>query len=145
MTLKSTLTADLVGRRYPEFKFLITPTWIRDYKQAVGYPTELVADDTLVPNTFIACFRDSEFSTFAALKIELSQLLHAGQSFRFHLPLRVGDTISSQTQITRVASKRGRSGSLVFLDLKNEFKRSSSDGMDLVAESLMSVVVRSRV
>jgi hypothetical protein len=141
MARLSTLTSDLVGRRYPEFKFHITPLWIRDYKKALGYSEEQVQDDAFLPHTFVSCLRDAEFATFESLDLKLAQLLHAAQEYVFHKQPVMGDWITSRCEITRLLQKRGKAGgSMVFLELRNTFRR-QSDGADLVS-TLCTVVVR---
>jgi hypothetical protein len=142
----TTLTAELVGRRYPEFKFFISETWAQDFKHAIGYSLKQIEDPSFVPPTFIACLRDGNFNAFAELGIELSQLLHAGQSYRFYESFRSGDLLSSTTEIVRVLAKKGKTGEMVFMDFLNVFSREERGGERhepvKVAESLMSVVVR---
>lgn len=147
MARLSTLTTDLVGRRYPRYNFLVSAAWVADYRRAIGYEKN---EGPEVPATFISCLRDSEFCAFAALDLKLRQLLHAGQDYKFHAPVQVGDWITSQTVISRCAKKRGKSGEMVFMDFKNEFRKTTPaavEGQDwvlgeLVAESTMTVVVK---
>jgi len=142
-----TLTAELVGRRYPEFKFHISDQWVRDYKSSLGLSFAKVSEASYVPLSFVSCLRDAEFSVFTGLKIDLSQLLHAAQSYEFFENIKVGDEISSQSEIIRVSHKKGSRGEMVFIDIKNTFRRvaqfgiSESNPVPLVT-ALMSVVVR---
>lgn len=143
----NTLTAELVNRRYPEFKFQITEQWVRDYKASLGLSYAKINEDTYIPNSFVSCLRDSEFSVFSHLNIELSQLLHASQTFEFVNPMKVGDEISSQSEITKVSYKNGSRGEMVFLDIKNTFTRIAQFGIPVpeatpLVIALMCVVVR---
>ena len=144
----STLTAELCGRKYPEVKFELTRLWIRDYKAALGYNQAQISNDSFVPSTFVGCLRDSEFMAFENLGIDLSQLLHAGQRYSFINAARIGDTISSQTEIRRVVSKKGRHGPMVFMDFGNVFRRRAHVGVPeadmgtVIAESTTILIVR---
>jgi hypothetical protein len=142
------LTPELVGRRYPEFKFHITSQWVRDYKEALGFSYLMAQDDASVPNSFVACLRDCEFCVFSDLGVDLSQLLHAGQSYQFKAPIRVGDWISGQSEIVKVVHKNGVRGEIVFVDIKNVFRRIGTEAGGpllepiVLVEATMSVVVR---
>lgn len=125
----STLTSELVNRRYPEFKFQITEQWVKDYKSALGMSFANISESSYVPSSFVSCLRDAEFSVFASLDIELSQLLHASQRFDFINPIKVGDEISSQSAITKVSYKKGSRGEMVFMDIQNTFKRIAHFGV----------------
>jgi len=137
------LTADLVGRRYPEFKFEITEGWLRDYKEALFFSPEEVADASFVPQSFIACLRDAEFHVFEALGISLSQLLHAAQKYEFVRDLRVSDHIVCRATLSSLKKKEGRAGAMAFLEITNEFYRElPSGGEELCIRTGMTVVVR---
>lgn len=59
--------------------------------------------------------------------IPLPRRMYAGGSMQFHADLRIGESISRQTRITDVNVKQGRSGPLVFLQLRHEI--SNADGL----------------
>jgi len=148
MARLSSLTKDLVGRRYPRYNFLVTRSWVEDYRNALGYNNN--AGEFNVPRTFISCLRDSEFCGFAQLGLHLSQLLHAAQHYHFHASIHINDWISSQTQIVRCAKKSGKNGEMVFLEFSNEFRKTTPDDSpngdwklgDLVAESVTKIIVK---
>ena len=147
MTELSTLASEIANRRYPEFKFQITEQWVRDYKTAIGLSYAHIADNSFVPSSFVSCLRDAEFWVFASLDMELSQLLHASQTYEFFDSIRVGDEISSQSEIGKVSHKKGSRGEMVFVDIKNTFKRVSSHGVKEstpvpLVNAVMCVVVR---
>ena len=147
MTDLSTLASEIANRRYPEFKFQITEQWVRDYKTALGLSFAQIADSNYVPNSFVSCLRDAEFWVFASLDMELSQLLHASQTYEFLNSIKVGDEISSQSQIAKVSHKKGSRGEMLFVDIKNTFKRLRNNGVEEptpvpLVNAVMSLVVR---
>lgn len=144
MAQLASLTPELVGRRYPVFKFQVTEPWVRDYKEALGFPPELCADATFVPPLFIACLRDAEFYIFEDLGIKLSQLLHASQRYEFDGKLKVGDNLEVVSEVASLRRKDGKAGSMIFLELANAFELidKQSSERSVVIRSFMTVVVR---
>jgi len=57
--------------------------------------------------------------------------MFAGGRVRWHAPIRVGDEIVRRTEVASVTPKSGRSGEMVFVTLRQEFRRG---GELLVAE-----------
>jgi hydroxyacyl-ACP dehydratase HTD2-like protein with hotdog domain len=70
--------------------------------------------------------------------LQLSQLLHGAQSFRFYSPVYVGDHLSCTAEIVKIQNRATSMGPVVTLDLKDDFYR---DG-NLVIESISSLLVR---
>ena len=63
-------------------------------------PPMLVASCTLYP-PLSELFRDEE------LGISLAGLVHVEQSFRWHLPVRLGESLEPEAEIASVESRRG--------------------------------------
>ena len=53
--------------------------------------------------------------------IELPRRMWAGSRFRFHHPLRVGETVTRRSRIDGIDFKRGRSGQLAFVEVGHEY------------------------
>jgi len=53
--------------------------------------------------------------------VPLPRRMWAGGRLQFHRPLRVGDTVERRSTILDVATKSGRSGSLVFVTVQHEY------------------------
>jgi 3-methylfumaryl-CoA hydratase len=68
--------------------------------------------------------------------VPLPRRMWAGGRFQFHRPIRVGDAISRTSHIVSVSAKQGRSGALVFVQLRHEIGSSGglavSEDQDLV-------------
>lgn len=65
-------------------------------------------------------------------------VIHAAQSFAFHQPLRIGDTVRCQTHVLDRFSKRGRSG---VLDFTVVAQRLTLPNDQLVVSSTMTLLV----
>lgn len=52
--------------------------------------------------------------------VELPQCLWAGSRVQFHGPLHVGDTVTRTSRIVDISRKEGRSGPLVFVQVRHE-------------------------
>ena len=55
--------------------------------------------------------------------VPLPRRMWAGSQFEFHLPLRVGDTLTRVSTIEDVTEKTGRTGPLVFVKVRHEIRR----------------------
>jgi 3-methylfumaryl-CoA hydratase len=66
--------------------------------------------------------------------------MFAGGRLRVHAPIRVGDTVQRRVELAGVRPRTGRSGDLLFVTARHEFRR---DG-ELLAVEEQDVVYRSR-
>ncbi|NBV51286.1 hypothetical protein EBR78_08735 [bacterium] len=85
----------------PSFSEVITAETFESFRK--GTQTESLG----VPLTFATRFRQSEFSLLDDLKIDLRQLLHSEQTYFYHEPIRVGDLVEIDTQVTDNKTKAG--------------------------------------
>ncbi len=53
--------------------------------------------------------------------IELPRRMWAGSRFRFHHPLRIGETVTRRSRIDGIKFKQGRSGQLAFVEVGHEY------------------------
>ena len=53
--------------------------------------------------------------------IELPRRMWAGSRFRFHHPLRIGETVTKRSRIDSIDFKQGRSGRLAFVEVGHEY------------------------
>lgn len=72
--------------------------------------------------------------------VNLPDRMWAGSRLRFHRPLRVGEAVVCQSTIAAVESKQGRSGPLVFVTVRHDYR---VDG-DLALEEEQDLVYRGR-
>ena len=57
----------------------------------------------------------------------LPRRMFAGQTFRFHRPIRIGQTLTQETELTDISIKRGGTGTLVFTTVVSRI--SGPDGL----------------
>jgi hypothetical protein len=118
------------GREFPPFRMVVEAGKVAEFRRAVGDD----ADDLLSPATFLmtqAFWRDEH--VVSELGLDLSRVLHAGQSFEFPAgPPAAGTALTGRTRITDVWDKDGTSGRLTFYVAATEFR---DDAGDLVAVS----------
>ena len=62
----------------------------------------------------------------------LPRRMFAGDTFRFHRPIRIGDTLHRETELTDIAVKSGGTGTLVFVTVVNRI--SGPEGLALEEE-----------
>ena len=63
--------------------------------------------------------------------VPLPRRMWAGSQFEFHAPLRVGDALERTSTVVDVSEKSGRSGTLLFVKVKHEIRRSGEDAVAL--------------
>jgi len=105
-----------------------------DAAQAAGY-----ADLPAPPTFLFAAELDSGASEqlIAAMQIPLAKLLHGEQSFSYHRPACVGDTITVRSKVSDIYDKKN--GALEFV--VKDSRATNQDG-DLVAELRTVIVCR---
>src|SRR5690348_15031737 len=55
--------------------------------------------------------------------VPLPRRMWAGSQFHFHEPLRIGDRLTRVSRIENVTEKSGRSGQLVFVEVRHDVSR----------------------
>jgi len=128
----------------------IERTRLQFFAKAIGETNPIYTDvaaahdagyaDLPAPLTFLfAAELDSGASDklLADLQIPLAKLLHGEQSFIYHRPACVGDTITVQSEITDIYDKKN--GALEFVVKKS---RATNQRNELVAEINLTLVCR---
>ena len=71
------------------------------------------------PPTYLFCLEmldsDDPFEFLTELEINLTRILHGEQSFTYHAPVVVGDTITFRSRVTGVTDKKGGAMTMVVL------------------------------
>lgn len=97
-----------------------------------------------VPPTYLFCLEmmdvDDPFEMFTALGIDLARVLHGEQSFVYHAPVLVGDTLTFRPSVTSVMEKKG--GAMTLIGIRCEV--TNQDGVH-VADTARTIVVRNEV
>ena len=93
------------------------------------------------PPTYLFCLEmmDAEhpFEFLTELKIDLARVLHGEQSFTYHAPVVVGDTLTFKSRVTDVADKK--SGAMTMVVVLTEI--TNQHGAH-VADTARTIVVR---
>lgn len=70
--------------------------------------------------------------------VSLPRRMFAGASYRFNTPLRLGATVSRTSEILDVTSKQGRSGPLVFVQVRHVYSMAG----EVAFEEIQNIVYR---
>jgi hypothetical protein len=100
-----------IGHRYPSYRYEVSRVKIEEYVAATGYELDRADDVPLVaPHIFAACFTVMYGARLLREDAELGAsgpVVHAGQEYDFHRPVRSGDVLRCQPTIAEVVD-RGR-------------------------------------
>ncbi len=117
---------------------IVTATPFAALSAALDHPAELPAPGQVVHPAwhwlyFLPLARQSEIGVDGHPKrggflppVELPRRMWAGSKLQFAQPLRVGDPIERVSTIEDVSEKSGRSGSLVFVKVRHEVRRTGA-------------------
>lgn len=110
------------------------------YREASAAATQGY-DATPVPPTYLFCLEmmdsDNPFEFLTALEIDLGRVLHGEQSFSYHAPVMLGDTLSFQSKVASVADKKAGAMTMIVV----ETRVTNQSGIH-VADLSRTVVVR---
>lgn len=112
------MNAAAQGKQYPSVDVRITPERVASFAHAVGATQ---ADVHGVPPTFATV---AEFTSFPAiiadpeLDLDFAAVLHGEQSFEWHRPFAIGDTITVTSRIAQIR----RRGPLGFCTIESELR-----------------------
>ena len=97
-----------------------------------------------MPPTYLFCLEMMDakdpFEMLTALGIDLARVLHGEQSFAYHAPVLVGDTLTFRPRVGSVAEKKGGALTLVVIDCEV----TNQNGVH-VADASRTIVVRNKV
>lgn len=106
------LNAARIGHRYAPYRYEVSREKIREYARAVGFTDpqyEADRGEVIAPPTFPACFtvihggarlfEDPELGAHLAL-------VHGGQEYELHRPLRAGDVLECTPWIADITTRR---------------------------------------
>ena len=108
-----------VGWQSQERVDVIEPGQVRRFCEAVGDPDPRWTHEA--PPTFVVTLLTEPPQLPEAYDYG-SGWLNGGDRFEYRLPVRVGSSLRSQTTLTDVNEKRGRTGALLFLVFLTEFR-----------------------
>ena len=79
------------------------------------------------------------FEMLDALNIDLARVLHGEQSFVYHAPVVVGDTLTFKSRVTSVTDKKGGAMTLIVVETQVTNQHGAH-----VADTSRTIVVRNR-
>lgn len=140
-----------VGRAFTQVTARVEPGRLRYFLDTLGETNPVYRDANAaraagypalpVPPTYLFCLEMMDaaqpFEILTALGIDLARVLHGEQSFVYHAPVVVGDTLTFKPCVTSVVDKKGGAMTLVVI----ETEVANQNGVH-VADTSRTVVVR---
>lgn len=140
-----------VGRSFTPVTARVEPGRLRYFFNTLGERNPVYRDAEAaraegfsaipVPPTYLFCLEmmDAErpFEFLTELKIDLARVLHGEQSFTYHAPVVVGDTLTFKSRVTDVVNKK--SGAMTMVVVVTEI--TNQHGAH-VADTARTIVVR---
>lgn len=136
------LNTALVGKRYDEATYTVTPEAIAKYAEATNDPNEryLGGDDVVAPPVFpiVPAGQTLASALFdPELQVNFLRLVHGSEEHIFHKPLRAGDTLTFATEVESIEQKESGETLTLKTDLVNQ------DG-DLAVEVRGTMFIRGK-
>ena len=144
------LDETLIGHAFAPHTAVVEAGRLRLFAKATGETRQEYLDEAAAraaghpslpaPPTFAACLyldHSDLFGWFNTLGVDISRVLHGGQSFRYFAPIYAGDLLTFSSRVEDVLSKRG--GALVFLVRETDVDNQAGVR---VAEVRSTIVVR---
>ena len=140
-----------IGVNFTPVQARVEPGRLRYFLETMGERNPLFRDAAAakaagfagapVPPTYLFCLEmmDSEnpFEFLKTLNIDIGRILHGEQSFDYHAPVVVGDTLTFQSRVADVADKKG--GAMTIVNVET---RVTNQHGQHVADTFRSVVIR---
>ena len=127
----------LIGRSMGVTQVEVEKGRLRFFAKAIGETDPIYTDEAAanaagykslpVPPTFLMCLQGEGLDLVEQLSVfgfDLGRILHAEQSFVYHLPAVAGDVLTFDTRVADVYEKKG--GALQFV--VNETRVTNQDG-----------------
>jgi acyl dehydratase len=118
-----------VGRSFAPVTARVEPGRLRYFVNTIGERNPIYRDAEVArtqgysaipaPPTYLFCLEmldsDDPFEFLTELEINLTRILHGEQSFTYHAPVVVGDTVTFRSRVTGVTDKKGGAMTMVVL------------------------------
>ena len=144
------LDRSLINKTYPPIIFDIEKKWVKFFSKATGQPDPVYFDEDaakergfpslLAPPTFLTTVNHEQKNPYQYLhdlSIDMKNVLHAGQSYKYHDLVFAGDQITMESKIKNMYDKKN--GSLQFIEFESIFLNQNKK---LTVESLSTLVIR---
>ncbi len=144
------LDRSLINKNYPTIKFDIEKQRLKFFSKATGqtdpiYFDEIIAREKgfpsiLAPPTFLTTVEHEQkdpFQFLSDLSVEMGNVLHAGQIYKYHNLVFAGDIITMASKIKNMYDKKY--GKLEFVEFESLYTNQNGK---LVMESLSTLVIK---
>ena len=144
------LDRSLINKTYPLSIFDIEKQRVKFFSKATGQTDPVYFDEDaakekgfpslLVPPTFLTTVSHEQKNPYQYLddlSIDMKNVLHAGQSYKYHDLVFAGDQITMESKIKNMYDKKN--GSLQFIEFESIFLNQNKK---LTVESLSTLVIR---
>jgi acyl dehydratase len=119
-----------VGRSFTPVTASVEPGRLRYFFNTLGERNPVYRDAEVArsngysavpaPPTYLFCLEmmdsDKPFEFLTELNIDLARVLHGEQSFSYHAPVVVGDTLTFKPRVTSVTDKKGGAMTLIVVE-----------------------------
>lgn len=143
-----------VGRSFTPVTARVEPGRLRYFFNTLGETNPVYREGEVaqaqgfaavpIPPTYLFCLEmmdnDTPFEFLKALDIDLARVLHGEQSFVYHAPVVVGDTLTFQSRVVSVTDKKGGAMTLVVVQTEVTNQKGAH-----VADTSRTIVVRNGV
>ena len=140
-----------IGRDLTTVRANVEPGRLRYFFDAVGERNPVYRDAAVakaagygaipIPPTYLFCLEMMDatvpFEMLTLLDIDLARVLHGEQSFVYHAPVVVGDTLTFKPRVASVTDKKGGAMTLIVV----ETAVTNQHGV-VVADTSRTIVVR---
>ena len=144
------LNKSLINKSYPPIIFDIEKQRVRFFSKATGQTDPVYFDEDiakekgfpslLAPPTFLTTVSHEQRNPYQYLhdlSIDMKNVLHAGQCYKYHDLVFAGDQITMESKIKNMYDKKN--GSLQFIEFESIFLNQNKK---LTIESLSTLVIR---
>ena len=141
----------VVGRTFTPVTAHVEPGRLRYFLDTLGETNPVYRDANAakkagysaapVPPTYLFCLElmdaQNPFEFMTALGIDIAHVLHGEQSFTYHAPIVVGDTLTFKSRVNSVTQKKG--GAMTLVGVGTEITNQTGAH---VADTARTIVVR---
>ena len=144
------LDRSLINKSYPPIIFDVEKQRVKFFSKATGQTDPVYFDEDvakekgfpslLAPPTFLTTVsheKKNPYQYLHDLYIDIKNILHAGQSYKYHHLVFAGDQITMESKIKDMYDKKN--GILQFIEFESIFLNQDKK---LIAESLSTLVIR---
>jgi len=144
------LDRSLINKSYPPIKFDVEKQRLKFFSKATGQTDPIYFDETiarekgfhsiLAPPTFLTTVGHEQkdpYQYLNDLSVDMGDVLHAGQIYKYHSLVFAGDVITMGSKIKDMYDKKN--GSLEFVEFESLYTNQNGK---LVLESLSTLVIR---